>query len=321
MFGKNALEISTSYRTFSAMHDAGNGLISSLELLKQSVGPKEQQMAHRLIHGVQRGSSLHGAMARNGFPPLETSLMKLAEQTGFMAETSKLLADYYFERYETERSIKWALLKPGLLLIISQFTFYLPSFVNGSISGYDYILRTLGLIGAAVGVLWWSFELLRRSSREPRLARKIHKLFQSVPVARDLMKTSAYERFFTAIWLSYRAGADLESMMKAAEDAANDDQLRAASVFIRRKGTAQGLAESFARTGIFRDRHLAAIRIGEQTGALEHTLEEVCKELRQEVRVKIARINEWLPKIIYGFACALIVFRILTSTTGPSAIP
>lgn len=319
MFGRTFNDLSISYRSFSALLDAGQGMPEILKFLHDALKPKEAASVRKLMQLIRAGRTLNQAMAAAGFPRLEVAMMKVGETTGEMTTTTKMLSQYYLERHEIERSFKAALVKPLIMFAISLVTTALPSLIGGKITLLKFGLMTLGPIAFVLVALFYTFRSFRKSVLSPAAETPLDGWLRKIPLVSGFMKQIALERFYTCFLLCIRAGCDFFQTIAVLEEISTHPMLKVTLRSVKQESAAKGFASALARSGFLPQEHVMSLKVGEETGNLEEQLDHLAKDVRFQVQTSIKLINEWAPRVLYALVVIFVVYNIITGFTAQMA--
>ena len=281
----------------AGMANAGLDLATILDFQAKS-GP-ERLLARRLLIRIQRGSSLAGAMAAEGFTKLDTSMIRAAEETGELVTICSSLFDYYQDRHTIERTLKFALLKPVLLFIVSVTTVAFVPFFLGRIGLPGFLARTLLPISVMLIGLHFLFDIFWRASRSSRTDDKLDPWLQKFKVTRDLTGQMALERFFISFLICVKSGASLKTMIDVFRAVASHPSLGGAHLAFDNIVEKKGFADAMKASGAFTDDQISSVRVGEFSGRLEQQLAVVVKDMRGDVDFQMQQFGEWAPRVLY----------------------
>lgn len=307
MIGNNAKEVAKSYQDLGKFEESGYPLLQSLEALRSRLerdgNQKQLKSMKRVLQLTEKGSTLHAAMKKSGFPDLDTAIVRVGEQSGKLVDTFKMLGRFYMDRYQLERSLRSSLIKPALLILITLVLNQLSALFSGQSSFLVFFLESFGVFGAMAGGVYFGLRVWKT------LGRPIPRRF---PVLGRLKWVRDTEGLFNCIKLGVQSGCDmLETLALTESVVQKNPRLRMAIQNIRRNFEKMGLAAAFAATQQFEHDQIDALKVGEATGKLEETLQKICAELQNEVQRLAKMIEDWLPKIIYGAAVAYSAYKII----------
>ncbi len=306
---------------------AGLPLLECLQDLRDD--PEEPRLAvfaSALVDSIEGGSSLSEALAEasSGLDEVLIGLVRAGEHSGRLPEILKNLGAYLRQQDEFVARM-WHLLAYPLLLfvvIIAVLCFLLiwlvpelSEFLHGL--GRELPWYTLVLLGLSRWFVdFWYLVLAGFSAvpillsvayRHPRLRYSLDAWLLRLPALGPLLKKLILARVATALHVMYGAGMNLlECLQLGAQSAGNRvvaSALHAAGEHVR---AGSGLAESFRATNVFPSLVLRMIRVGENTGALEKSLAQVCYFYERDVREAAEQFQTLLePALTVFFGCLL----------------
>jgi type II secretory pathway component PulF len=298
VFGKNFLEVASTYHSLSAMAGAGVDMVAMLSF--QAKTGREPALAGRLLWRVEHGATLAAAMHAEHFSRLDCSMINAAEETGEFVKVTNQLSEYYRDRYDIERSLKFALLKPSVMFFVSLVTSAIVPFFMGRIGVGGLLLRTVLPMVLLLAVFKFCFELFWQASRKRALDDSLDRFIARFRVTRALTESMARERFFVAFLICVKAGTSLSVMTKIFKDVADHPSLHGAHVAFDTIVEKKGFADAMEASGVFTDSEIAGVRVGEISGRLENQLETIVRELRVQMEMRLAVFKVWAPRLIYG---------------------
>lgn len=308
MIGRNFREISDAYSELASYQEAGYPLLQALERMLGQRRGNPARLIGELIARIRAGRSLHRAMAEASLPPMDIAIVRVSEESGKLPDGLRMLSRDYRERHEQERLLRYAILKPGLLVLATLVFGEIPSWASGETSLGVSLARIgvrIGLLTAIVGLGW---KIFRNKSR---------RISPWVPVIGPLMQARTMERLFTCLRMAVTSGCEMRGSLELAEFAVRHDPEYAKALrAVYQNFERFGVSEAFTETGRFRPSQLDLLRVGEATGKLEESLAKICSDLQQEIATAVKVLDEWIPKIIYGLAMAYAAYRVLGFYTG-----
>ncbi len=111
-------------RQMATSYDAGIPILRTLEILTQEQrNRKLRQVLENMGTAIQKGSTLgEAALAQKTFlPPLFIKLLAVGERGGRLDAMLRDLADYFEDRLEIQRSVRRAMVGPGIRLAAAWF--------------------------------------------------------------------------------------------------------------------------------------------------------------------------------------------------------
>ncbi len=132
-------ELSVFCRQFSAMLNAGIGVVKCLDVLSQQTSSRNlKAVLETVMNDVRKGFSLHQAMSNQGtaFPFYLISSIESGEESGTLDSVMKRMSDYFEKQYKTRAKIRGALTYPIILavlcvcVVVGMLTFVVPEFLS-----------------------------------------------------------------------------------------------------------------------------------------------------------------------------------------------
>ncbi len=284
---------------------------------------------------IRQGNTLSDAMSRYPliFDNLYISLVIAGERGGVLDHTLARLAEHREREQEIRRNIQAALAYPaflavaGALTVFGVLTFFLPRVI-----GLFETLRqelpwpTVVLIAVTKftsgnwpwfvigGVLLAAIFFRNRPGSRKKMIIDLLKLH--TPLVRHLVKNAEIAKFSRTMGMLTRNGISIHESLNLSINTLDNDALRGkieqVGSDIVNKGVT--LSESLGRTRVFPIFALNMIRVGEESGQLPETLEEIAlaydREVNAAVKVMMSLLEPLLI-LIMGAVVAFIVFAML----------
>lgn len=293
----------------AAMADAGVDTYGLLEFQERGAEPL---LARRLLMRIRGGMTFWRALSAEKFSALDVAMVRAGEENGSFVTVARSLAEYYRERYDIERTLKYALMKPVFLFWVSETCAALPPFFLGRIGLVGFLARSLIPILAVVAGLYYGFNLFWRASRDASVRVGRLEWLTRVPRVAAIGRAMAMERFFTAFLICVRAGSSLESMVGIFKAVAKHPALGGVTrAFDSQLVVKEGFAPVMAASGVFTDDQVASIRTGEITGRLEQQLDYILKDLRGEITGLLLAFADWAPRVLYSLIAVAVVLNMI----------
>lgn len=278
------------FRQLSTFLNAGVSLGEALNAVSNTrEAGRTRKVASLLRDRFSAGEPLSESMKRLGplFPPLVLALTEIGERTGKLDEFFRTIAEAYQSKLTARKKLISAALYPMFVAVCALFLLPLPELflpaTGTSSQVHSYFTRNLYPLMACFGVVWgWSIlgPILMQAKV---LARIRDTVILSLPLIGRLMRVMAYSRYFRTFAQTLRAGLELQEILELANQALANVVLQAKVRQVQR-GLKRGerLAESLAKTRLFRPDALSMIAVGEQTGTLDENMVLVAEHLEQE---------------------------------------
>ena len=297
-------EVAVFMRLFATMIGAGLPLLQSLNILaRQTDRGSFRKVVRRLIHDVESGETLAGAMGRHPkvFSELSVNMVAAGEAAGALDTVLVRLAEFLEKNSALGRKIRTAMVYPAMIVGVAVPTvaillvFVIPTFQTMfASSGVPLPLPTRIVIGASevVKSSWWMLLIagtaclvvLGRARRTDRGRLLADRLLLSIPVLGNLLRKAAVARFTRTLGTLVASGVSiLEGLEVTARIAGN--RVIHDAVMKSRASIAGGntIAGPLEESGAFTPMVVRMVEVGEQTGGLDEMLARVADFYDEEV--------------------------------------
>ncbi len=288
---------------------------------------------------IQVGVPFSEALARHSdvFPPYYLGILRSAEITGRLDTVLDQLSVYIERDMEARQKIRSALTYPIVIFVMSIVTvvilvsYVLPKFTD-FFQEFDAELPTVTKVLLDVARFfedwWWAIGLgllaiiliLVRINRSPggKLARD--RMILRLPVIGEVAQYTVIERFCRIIAAMMQAGVSLPEAMQAAIDGANNGVYAAALGDVRDGMLeGEGMARPIAATGLFPPAVTQMMRVGEETGTLDHQLDSAADYFAKELDYKLARLTalaEPAVIVVMGLIVGFVAVALVSAMYG-----
>ncbi|MDW7728826.1 MAG: type II secretion system F family protein [Bacillota bacterium] len=283
---------------------------------------------------LEEGSSLAEALESQSrfFPPLLISMVEAGEAGGVLDEVMERVADHYERQHDLEEKIRSATAYPLFITVLAfmvmavMVIFVLPQFSNIiNQMGMEmplfsqYMMKTgafvsthwLYLIIALIALIIFTAFLLQ--TKQGRLA--ADRILPRLPLYGKIYRQIAAARFARTMGTLLSSGLALHRSL-ALTDKLIGNMAISESVDNLGKALNRGehLADALLTERCFPPLLAEMVRIGEETGSLEYTLEKTADYYEKEVSYVIGRLSSILEPVlllIVGSFIGILVFSIL----------
>ncbi len=297
-------EVAVFMRLFATMIGAGLPLLQSLNILaRQTDRGSFRKVVRRLIHDVESGETLAGAVGRHPrvFSELSVNMVAAGEAAGALDTVLVRLAEFLEKNSALGRKIRTAMVYPAMIVGVAVPTvaillvFVIPTFQTMfASSGVPLPLPTRIVIGASevVKSSWWMLLIagaaclvvLDRARRTDRGRLLSDRLLLSIPVLGSMLRKAAVARFTRTLGTLVASGVSiLEGLEVTARTAGN--RVIHDAVMKSRASIAGGntIAGPLEESGAFTPMVVRMVEVGEQTGGLDEMLARVADFYDEEV--------------------------------------
>lgn len=239
------------------------------------------------------------------FNELYVDMVRAAEYSGTLDKVLAQVAAYLQRQDTALKKLRSAMIYPAIILVLALavctvlIVFVLPNFVNifhefhaqlpfptrvllavGTFAQHWRIQIVLGLFAVIVGILlfmqsrpgrvFWNYALLR------------------VPVIGPIVSYGIIERFTRTLSTMLKAGIPISQTFDVAIAATGNIKFRRRLEAVRqRMVTGDGFSVPLEATGLFAPMMIRMIKVGEETGTLDSSLEQIADFLSEEMDYKV----------------------------------
>ena len=319
------------------LHGSGLPVGDSIRILSQRLSDKEQgAIAQTLWRDLSEGSTLAGAMSRQPrcFPSSISYVIEAGEATGNLAPVLRKVIDYLEEKQGIRKKMIASMAYPTFIctiataVVILFMTVLLPQIqgmldrLGGEmtwsarilIDGSSFIAQIgpfllLGLVIGIIGFRQWR-------STESGLGRTDSWLLK-LPLLGKIFYFSDLFQVGNLISTLLESGINTTETLRLTERTVKNTALRK-RFNIARGQVNEGLsiAQAFQRNQFMPDLAVDILTVGENTGNLAHSMNEITKGFRNELTARLAKLTTLVSTgaLICAFILvALIAMGIVTS--------
>ena len=315
---------------------AGPPLDKSLDTMARLADrPALQALIADLGREIRAGAALSQAMERQGavFDRFFLNMVRAGEATGALDMALERLAEFRARSRELRESIFSALLYPAILVVMAvvavavMLAFVVPRFTEMFVdAGRELPLLTQIVVasGHFVEQWWWAIGLagagifvwLRRSWRDPVRREAWDARLLRLPLAGPLATKIEAGRFTRTLGTLLGNGVSLLTAMDIAKEVVGNRVIaRGLSEVAVKVRQGEGLSRPLMEADVLPPLTNQLLRVGEETGRLEHMLQQLADIYEREVRDGIARLltlaEPVIILVIAGFITVIILSVVL----------
>jgi general secretion pathway protein F len=256
------------------------------------------------------------------FTKLEARLIYVSINAGSPARIYRRLADFYTARALQAATMKSQMTMPVAVFLLALAIQPLPGLVTGSVGIFGYlfqVLRPLIVLAMIIlGVRWW----LARPSRDTTAETPSPLL--SLPIIGKLIIRQNVRDFFESLALMLEAGVSMLDALPLALDTIEEPSVkrefaRIAPRVIDGTPLSQAIVDiRFLGNNPSRERVIAFINTGEQSGSLPEMLLRHTNMETSAINDWYAQLAVWAPRILYG---GVMLWMIISLLSGPGFMP
>jgi type IV pilus assembly protein PilC len=338
-----AQEVIVFCRQLATFVRVGIPITTALETIGEGTGNRRMRDAcASMVADLERGSLLSTAVVQHPqvFPRLLSDLIKAAEVTGQVDEVLLRAAAHFEREADAKRKIRAALTYPaivflmalavaiGLILFVlprfkdlfATFNAPLPPLASGLLSISDFISMNLVIILVAILVAVLGGGAFFRSE-SGRLF--ISRVLIKTPYVGAMLRAAATERFCRSLSDALRAGVPVGTSFAVVVDSTRNVVFQKA---LRIVGSEIAVGDSFSRslkrTGLFPPMVIQMVRVGEETGTLDHHLAETAEMYDQELEFRLKKLTSFVePALIVsvGVMVGIVAVSLVQAIYGFTA--
>lgn len=324
-------------RLLSSLLSAGIPLSRALVILYREAPSPAAKAKWKEVHDlVIDGLPLADAMAKSPdvFPRVYVAMVQAGEAGGFLDLVLNQIADFQARDKDLRAKMVSAMLYPVILLVLAigvlifLLVFFIPQFqkifsgfgaqlpmITQIIVGVSYVIRSYGLIVAAVGMI--AFFGLRNWFKTPQGSRFWENTLLKSPIAGNLVSKFAMSRFCRMLGTLLGAGVPLiNGLQVARKSLGNQILVDAVSESIERvqKGEPLGVSLGGCKT-LFNGAVLEMIAVAEETGKLDQELVRLANvtesDLDRQLKTAVAFAEPLMLFFIAGFIGTIFIGMVI----------
>ncbi len=320
----------------SAMLQAGVSIIQALKTIAAQMENRVfKNKVNATASAIEEGSDFASALRQqdNFFPPLLINMIAAGETSGRIDSIMERIAEHYEKQHDLEEKIRSATAYPLFITIIAfivvliMVVFVLPQFAGifGAM-GMEMPLFSRILLSAGNFILTYRyyllimafvlFLLLQHCLRTKKGRQLADYLRLSLPLIGKIYCYISAARFARTLGTLLEGGVSLHNALQIV-DRVIDNTILTEAITELSAALSNGdtLADPMAVRKCFPPLLVEMVRVGEQTGNLDHTLERAAKYYEKELSYIVERLGTMLEPILLlavGLFIGLLVFSILS---------
>ncbi|TMB94893.1 MAG: type II secretion system F family protein [Chloroflexi bacterium] len=260
----------------------------------------------------------------NIFNQLYVDMVRAAEYSGNLDKVLLQVANYLQRQDTAMKKLRSAMIYPAIILTLAVvvcgvlIVFVLPNFVSLFREFHaDLPLPTRMLIAVGAFAQAWRLQIiigaallaagafLFLQSRPGRVAWD-HTLIR-LPIIGTIVVFAIIERFTRTLSTMLRAGIPISQTFDVAIASAGNIRYRQGLESVRnRMSSGDGFSQPLAATGLFPPMVIRMVRVGEETGTLDQSLEQIADFLAEEMDYKVRNMISLMePSLVIGVGGAV----------------
>ncbi|HEX3800941.1 MAG TPA: type II secretion system F family protein [Verrucomicrobiae bacterium] len=290
------------------------------------------EVSKQLKQEVMEGKSLSNAMAQQPhvFSDLYINMVRAGEQSGSLVEVLRRLANH-FERFaEVQSKFTSALIYPafvvtaGIIIMFLFMTKMLPTFME-IFSGMNIELplptRILIKISYIFSHFWWAMILtviivaafIRRFQASEEGKRKIDQWKMTAPVFGLAVRLNLFGQFARTLATLLENGVPVLTALQITEQIVPNRIVKEAIAKTRSDVTdGKTLAQPLARSKIFPQLMVDLVKIGEETGNVPGSLQNIADTYESELATALKVMTSMIEPVMIVVMSLVVAFLLVS---------
>ena len=320
-------------RQFAIVLQAGVPIATCLDVLKQQTTNKTlRECLNDIYDNIQKGISLSNSMRKHEdiFPELMICMVEAGEVSGQLDIVFERLAKQFENQNAINAKIKGALTYPiivaviAVAVIIVLMVFVVPNFVE-ILESFKVPLPIFTRILIAVSNFfvnfWWAILIFifgviagsKAFSKSETGKIFFGNLAIKIPVLKGVTKNIITSRLSRTLGTLMSSGVLLIQSMEVVQKILNNAVIQKRfDIVIDEIKKGKGLTQPLLGTKYFPPLLMSMIRIGEESGSLDFTLEKAADFYDQEVETSISQLMALIEPIMTILLAVVVAFVVLS---------
>ena len=292
-----------------------------------------------ICEDLDAGESFSDAIAHhpNAFNQLYIDMVRAAEYSGTLDRVLAQVAAYLQRQDTALKKLRSAMIYPAIILLLAiavctiLIVFVLPGFTQIFNEFHATLpLPTRMMLGLGNFAQIWRFEILLGvfaatvailvfMSSRPGKVFWDYTLIR-LPVIGIIVRYAIIERFTRTLSTMLRAGIPISQTFDVAIAAAGNIRFRRGLESVKqRMVTGDGFSGPLEATGLFAPMMIRMVRVGEETGTLDSSLEQIADFLSEEMEYKVRNMITLMEPtlvILVGGAVGFVAVSVILPMYG-----
>jgi type IV pilus assembly protein PilC len=337
LFPIKPAEIILFYRQMALLIESGLNIVTALELLtEQTTHRSFKRILGEIISDVRSGSQLSAAMGKHPeiFPAIHCQSLKVGERTGGMEGILRQIAEHLEKKVASNKSVKAAMTYPviaalvAIVVVAIMVTFVFPTFkglyasMNIKLPAITQMVLDLGdkarayglyIIAVIVAAGFAGYAYIQTAGGRYNW----DLLSLKLPLLGRVNHISELARVCRNMSVLYKAGLSLTEIMPLVIQSTTNKVIAEALVTIRDDMLdGAGISRPMSKHAIFLPMMVQMVRVGEETGNLDHTLLSVAQSYEAEAEDKtksLIALIQPVMTIVIGLVVGLIALSLVSA--------
>jgi type IV pilus assembly protein PilC len=322
-------------RQFAIVLEAGIPMGTGLDVLReQTQNPTLKEVVADIYENVQKGMSLSNAMKKHAdvFPEILVSMVEAGELSGQLDRVFVRMADHFEKEFKLNHKVKSALTFPVILCVVASLVIavlmlkVIPTFagvLDDMGSELPIFTKILVAISSFFKNFWWLIILglgvlvfgLKSYAATQEGKRTLGSLALKLPVIKDVTRIILTARFTRTLGTLITSGVLMLTAMEVSKKVVGNEVIKnKMENAIEEVKKGKSLTQAIQGMKYFPPLVVSMVRIGEESGSLDFSLNKASDFYDQEVETAMQRLVSLLEPIIMvlmGAVVAFIIFSIM----------
>ena len=315
------------------MVNTGMQLSDGLEILEEDIDDNNlKNICGFLANKIEDGNSLFTAMKDCGvFPGYAVNMVQIGCVSGRLDDVLKGLADYYEDRAETERTVRYAVFHPSMLLVMMTIVVIvlvvkiIPMFegifaqfdsqIGAAVTDTVSIAYTMGQV--ILVVLLVLIALLALVILIPPIKRAVLDFASVFPLTRRFSRSFAQAKLADAMYMMITSGLDPENALEYSMGLISDKTLtKQLQDCLDRVKNGEYFADAISESRIFPKMYCRSLKIAYSSGSFDEVWRKISIRTGEEAMRTLTNLISFVePAMIV--VLALIIGSVLMTIMLP----
>jgi len=300
------------YHNLATMLDAGLPISRALTVAAQSSPRRMRQPLAQILKTIQEGNTLTEAMQRfpKVFDRLDVLAIEAAENSGNLPQVLTILSQWHNLKKTIRAKLISGLIFPALILFFAALFIPLPGYFLGHCTFSDAIHQSIFLMSIFCVPALIIVLIIVFTPRTGPLRYVLDSVSLYIPVLGNALKHLALSRYCYSFYILLSAGVPITDCTRIATQTTTNlviaDRLKGAELSVQ-----QGRDASEGFKGPLPDGFIDLWKTGEESGQLDSSVKKLADMNSETAVFNFQIFSFWLPKIIYGLVCLMMIYYIL----------
>jgi type IV pilus assembly protein PilC len=274
---------------------------------------------------VHRGESMTAAIDATGdfFPPLFCEMVRVGDETGYLAEVFGRLAEHYDEKIRLRRmflsAITWPMTQLVIALVVIGLLIWIMGMI-GNMTGFTVDPLGLGLVGTPgliaylfflgmIGLLL--FLLYRAIQRGLVWTRPIQRAVLRIPGLGSALQTIAVARLAWTLHVTLESAVPIRRALRLSiRSTGNARYMDHEGRIDRSIAAGNSIYESLLDTGAFDSEFLDATHVGEESGRLVESMAHLSQQYNERASMAMKTLTTFAGYGVWALVAGFIIIMI-----------